>query len=290
MAKFAENLAISPGENRATIASRPIAESRDWQIAEIVCRAGPHDRPYEEQHSRMSISAVVGGSFRYRTDQGQALLYPGALLLGNAGTCFECGHEHGTGDRCIALHVAPELFDEVSASAAGSHRFRFSAASIPALPELIPALANLEALTETARPLAAGSLVIRLVERVGETLTGGQLTATKPGRGDERRIGTVLRHIEANADQALDLDGLAALAKMSKYHFLRTFKRVTGVTPYQFVLNLRMRRAAVRLAASPDAVAAVAYDAGFGDLSTFNNRFRALFGEAPTKFRQAASG
>ncbi|NOT39144.1 MAG: helix-turn-helix transcriptional regulator [Alphaproteobacteria bacterium] len=280
-------MAISPGESRATIASRAVAGGPDWQIAEIVCRAGPHDRPYEEKHSRMSISAVVGGSFRYRAEHGEALLYPGALLLGNAGTCFECGHDHGTGDRCIALHIEPALFDEVSASAAGSHRFRFTAAALPAMPELIPTLVGIEALTEMARPLAAESLVIRTVERVGETLSGGKLTRTKPARGDKHRIGSVLRHIETNAGQPLDLDQLAARANMSKYHFLRTFRRVTGVTPYQFVLNLRMRRAAVRLATSPDAVAAIAYDAGFGDLSTFNNRFRAVFGAAPTKFRHA---
>ena len=76
---------------------------------------------------------------------------------------------------------------------------------------------------------------------------------------------------------------------MSKYHFLRTFRRVTGLTPYQFILMLRMRRAAVRLATSADPVAHVAYDAGFGDLSTFNNRFRGLFGAPPTKFRASAA-
>jgi AraC family transcriptional regulator len=286
MATAAQNHAISPGESRPTIASRAIAQGRDWQIADIVCRAGPHDRPYEERHTRMSISAVVAGAFHYRAEHGEALLYPGSLLLGNAGTCFECGHEHGTGDRCIAIHVDPDLFEEVSASAAGSHRFRFTAAALPAMPELLPTLVEIEALTETARPLAAGSLVIRLVERVGETLSGGKLAQTKPARGDERRIGTVLRHIEANADQPLNLDELASRANMSKYHFLRTFRRLTGVTPYQFVLNHRMRRAAVRLTTSADAVATVAYDAGFGDLSTFNNRFRSLFGEAPTKFRR----
>jgi AraC-like DNA-binding protein len=53
------------------------------------------------------------------------------------------------------------------------------------------------------------------------------------------------------------------------------------------VLNLRMRRAAVRLATTAEPVAAIAYEAGFGDLSTFNNRFRALFGTAPTKYRAA---
>jgi len=287
MAKPAENRAIEPGERRATIASRAIAHGRDWQIADIVCRAGPDDRPYEERHSRMSISAVVAGAFRYRAEHGEALLYPGALLLGNAGTCFECGHEHGLGDRCLAVHVAPELFEEVSASAAGSHRFRFNVAALPAMPELLPTLVQLEAMTETARPLAAGSLVIRLVERVGEAMSGNKLAPKKPGRDDGRRIGAVLRHIEANADGPLDLDQLAARANMSKYHFVRTFRRVTGVTPYQFVLSLRMRRAAVRLATSTDPVAAIAYDAGFGDLSTFNNRFRALFGAAPTQFRHA---
>jgi AraC-like DNA-binding protein len=288
MAKPAENLAIAPGERRATIASRAIAAGRDWQIADIVCRAGPEDRPFEERHSRMSISAVVAGAFRYRAEQGEALLYPGALLLGNAGACFECGHEHGHGDRCLAVHIDPDLFEEISASATGSHRFRFAAAALPAMPELLPTLVELEAMTEAARPLAAGSLVIRLVERVGETLSGGKLAPKKPGRGDERRIGTVLRHIEANADGPLDLDALAARATMSKYHFLRTFRRVTGVTPYQFVLGLRMRRAAVRLATSADPVAAIAYDAGFGDLSTFNSRFRDLFGASPTKFRAQA--
>ena len=82
-----------------TISSRPIAEGADWSIREVVCRAGPQDRPFEERHLGVSIAAVVGGSFHYRNDAGRALLYPGSLLLGNAGTCFECGHTHSTGDR-----------------------------------------------------------------------------------------------------------------------------------------------------------------------------------------------
>ena len=278
---------ISPSARRATITSRVIAEGRDWRIADVVCRAGPDDRPYEELHQRVTISAVVSGTFNYRTHQGQALLYPGALLLGNPGTCFECGHEHGAGDRCISAHIEPALFEEVSASAAGSSRFRFSAAMAPAMPALLPALVELEALSERARPLAAESLVIRLAERVGETVSGRDVSRAQPSRGDARRISTALRHIEDNADEALDLDTLAGLVRMSKYHFLRTFRRVTGLTPYKFLLGVRMRRAAVKLATSDAPVAAIAFDAGFGDLSTFNNRFRATFGAPPTRWRRA---
>ena len=48
-------------------------------------------------------------------------------------------------------------------------------------------------------------------------------------------------------------------------------------------------RAAVRRATSRDSVAAIAYDAGFGDLSTFNSRFRDIFGAPPTKFRASTA-
>lgn len=285
MGKPAHTFATSAATGHDTINARVVAEGRDWRIAEVVCRAGPQDRPFEERHNRVTMSAVVSGTFTYRAEQGHALLYPGALMLGNPGACFECGHEHGAGDRCLSVHLEPELFNEIAASAAGSARFRFSAAMMPAMPELLPNLVELEALSEAARPMAAETLVIRLAESVAQTMSGCSAALPAPSRGDARRISGVLRHIEENADQPLDLDGLAARAGLSKYHFLRTFRRVTGVTPYKFLLDLRMRRAGVRLATSDEPVAAVAFDAGFGDLSTFNNRFRQAFGMTPTKFR-----
>jgi AraC family transcriptional regulator len=72
---------------------------------------------------------------------------------------------------------------------------------------------------------------------------------------------------------------------MSKYHFLRVFRRLAGVTPHQYLISARMRRAALHLASSRRPVLAVALDSGFGDLSTFNNRFRATFGLTPTQYR-----
>ncbi|MGO8914396.1 MAG: AraC family ligand binding domain-containing protein [Stellaceae bacterium] len=124
------------GDHRREPAGPPVARvlagGEDWRISEQVCRAGPQDRPFEERHEEVTIAAVVAGSFRYRCSTGEALLYPGALLLGNAGTCFECGHDHSTGDRCIAFHFAPETFAEIAAAVTGAHRFRFAAAMLPA--------------------------------------------------------------------------------------------------------------------------------------------------------------
>ena len=72
---------------------------------------------------------------------------------------------------------------------------------------------------------------------------------------------------------------------MSPYHFLRTFRRVVGMTPHQYVLHTRLHRAAVRLRRSDDAISTIAFDAGFDDLSSFNRRFRRVTGENPSAYR-----
>lgn len=272
-------------ESRPAVpAPRPLAQGEDWRLTEFRCEAGPQDRPYEEQHGRFSIAAVAEGSFTYRASHGSALLHPGALMLGNAGACFQCGHEHAKGDRCLALQMTPAYFEEVAASAAGSCRFRFQSAMLPAGAATLPLGLLLER-SAGQGALAAESLVATVVERVLALASGETPAAGLPPR-DARRISRVLRHIEANAEDALDLDRLAGIAAMSKYHFLRSFRRAVGAPPYRYLLNLRMRRAALALAEGRESVASVALGAGFGDLSTFNRRFRALFGTTPGAWRR----
>ncbi len=112
---------------------RPIASEPQWSLTEYVCSAGPHDRTFEERHDRMSIALVTSGTFRYRTDTGEGILYPGAFLLGNAGACYECGHEHSHGDRCMALHIDRELFGEIASGSSGSTHCGFRTAILPAV-------------------------------------------------------------------------------------------------------------------------------------------------------------
>ena len=270
-------------------AARIIARGEGWSIREVVCTLGPRDRPFEEQRADVSISAVIEGSFQYRCAAGKALLHPGAFLLGDAGTCFECGHDHGSGDRCVAFHYHPALFEEIAAGAAGSPRFRFPIAMLPALRTLASLMVELEATARSAAPAATDELAMHVAESVLGAVSGFGETAAATAPRDRRRIGDVLRYIEEHAEQPLDLAALAQIAFMSKYHFLRTFRRCVGVTPYQFLLGLRLRRAALKLRATSLPVSTVALEAGFGDLSTFNGRFRKIFGASPNRFRAAVA-
>jgi transcriptional regulator GlxA family with amidase domain len=76
---------------------------------------------------------------------------------------------------------------------------------------------------------------------------------------------------------------------LSKFHLLRVFAACTGVTPYKYLLGLRLRRAAGAIAATARPIAEIVFDEGFGDLSTFNAHFRAAFGMAPSQWRRTRS-
>jgi AraC family transcriptional regulator len=83
----------------------------------------------------------------------------------------------------------------------------------------------------------------------------------------------------------LGLGALAREAGLSRYHFLRTFQRLTGLTPHQYLLRGRLREAATRLATEPAKIIEIALDCGFGDVSNFNRAFHAEFGVSPRAYR-----
>src|SRR5882757_7290957 len=105
--------------SRMALSFRSMASGPGWSVSDIVCTAGPHDRPFEEQHAAVCIAAVTQGTFQYRATSGAAILATGAVLLGNEGTCFECRHEHGTGDRCLSFHVDSDLMEGIVAAVPG---------------------------------------------------------------------------------------------------------------------------------------------------------------------------
>src|SRR3974377_879494 len=92
---------IEPQESRPDGPERRLlAQGKGWRMSEHICRAGPWDKAFEEQHDWMTIAAVISGTFQYRASTGTGKLHPGSFLLGTSGTCSQCGHEPSRGDRC----------------------------------------------------------------------------------------------------------------------------------------------------------------------------------------------
>lgn len=271
----------TPG--RAT--PRVIARGEGWTVADVICTSGPGDRAFEEAHMHFSIAVVVAGSFEYRSVCGSSVMTPGSLMLGNAGDSYECGHEHAHGDRCVSFWYAPEYFERIAADA-GVRNVRFPTVRLPPLRDLSAVVAR-------ASHGAAGACGVPW-EELGLTLAGRALRvacrAPAPSGplppNAAARVTRTIRAIELAFAAPLTLAALARHAGLSRYHFLRTFEQVTGITPHQYVRRARLRDAAMRLSRQPARVVDVALACGFGDVSNFNHAFRTEFGVSPTLYRR----
>lgn len=153
-------------------ASRRIAGGAGWSFHEFVCHSGPGDRPFEERHGGVSIAAVMSGTFTYTADTGRALLHPGALLMGNHGACYQCGHEHGAGDRCLSVRLSPDYFGEVAATAAGSSGYRFPAAMLASDRSSLPGTVLVEALGRERDPLRVEERLVGFVAAAVRAMSG----------------------------------------------------------------------------------------------------------------------
>jgi AraC family transcriptional regulator len=298
LAKIAAELETALAHRRHTGAPgratpTPLAAGPGWSASDVLCTCTPSDRPFQEQHASVCIALVLCGTFRYRgSAAGRArdaeLMTPGSVLLGNPGQCFECGHDHAAGDRCLSFHFTPDFFDQLAfdAGATSPAARTFHALRLPPLREFsrIISLASAALLGTTSMNWAEIALTVAAQTIQAASALAPDARPIPPGA--EARVTRIVRDIGHDPAAPHPLLDLAARAGLSPFHFLRTFQRLTGVTPHQYALRTRLRAAALRLATSSAPITEIAYDSGFADLSNFNRTFRAEFGATPRAYRR----
>ena len=96
----------------------------------------------------------------------------------------------------------------------------------------------------------------------------------------------ITAYISEHFTEALTVSQLASLAGLSDYHFIRIFKRQTGFTPHEYVLNTRMNMARYLLKNSELSVKDICFSTGFSCESVFCNAFKRKEGMTPTQYRE----
>jgi len=100
------------------------------------------------------------------------------------------------------------------------------------------------------------------------------------------RINRVMDYIEKNLSKSLTLEELSDVASFSKFHFSRIFWAMTGETPFQFLMRIRMEKAATYLVMNPKyPISQIAFLCGYSDLSVFSRNFKTHFKIPPSEWR-----
>jgi AraC family transcriptional regulator len=138
-------------------------------------------------------------------------------------------------------------------------------------------------------PLAAESLAnVLAVHLIRHVLSPGRAQPRRDGTLPRQRLRAVIEYIEEHLDGYPTLEQLAAVARLSSYHFARQFKAATGLPPYQYVILRRVERARQLLRDSDLSLAAVAGCTGFSNQSQFCHHFKRVVGVTPRQFRTPA--
>lgn len=259
------------------------------ELEEQVARAGSVSRrhgapPWQvEADDRTSLHVVVAGSFHLAREAAPILaLAQGDLVL------VAAKHPHRL--RCVATASAhAELLSAsyaVAPARAVAPVVHLAAAEVGRSPGLAALVGLLRAALaepgagqdELARSLLAPLLVY--------TLHGHGQAEAPAARTHDRRIARALELMQARPTERWTVAALARAAGLSRAAFARRFLGELGVPPLRHLTELRMRRAARRLAESDDSLAAIAAEVGYDSEFAFSRAFKRHMGEAPGGFRR----
>lgn len=227
-------------------------------------------------HDEYVIGANLSGQERIWLDGRELEVAPGQITLYNP-LAVQGSEFAATGVEYISLHLAPAAITQLISA----DNLR-STATAPSLqqgvlqrPQLFTALLELARASDEQREQAELLLLVQLLEQPASA-----------AHEQSAAVATSQAFMREHLQQRLPLEQLAQVAGLSKYHFVRCFKKATGLGPLQYHMQLRLIEARRRLRLGQHAKD-VALDLGFYDQSHFITAFRRVHGVTPQHYAAA---
>lgn len=155
--------------------------------------------------------------------------------------------------------------------------------------EALAVLQMLSALKSGSSPFYAYEVLLRLSEIWLLICQNSRLPANSEPSNINRRMQSFLRYIEQHYAEEIGLEDLAASANVSKSECLRCFKQSMQISPYKYLVEYRLLKAAILLKNSNKSVAEIAGQVGFRLVSHFGKCFKEKTGLTPREYRRSGS-
>lgn len=239
-----------------------------------------------EEHADHLLMYCVQGEGLLRVDGGEWRILPGSVVLLPAGVGHSYAAEAGRPWSVFFAH-----FSGAQTAAFCEPLLRGESLAVCRLGVHPQLLNDWQALLE-ARPAGfemTGLLVA--ANRLRQILVGfAQLAQAGSTHRSRLDVAAIQSHMQAHLQESPTLESLARLAGMEKFHFAKTFRKLTGHSPLQHFLHLRMARACELLDSGEGGVADVANELGYADAHYFSRQFRQVIGLSPTAYRSLKRG
>lgn len=259
----------------------------------------------------LSLKTTLSGQEWYTVDGRHLAIRPGQFLILNDDQTYSSSIHKGEGARVLSVFfqkdfaasvfqdaIRPEeqLLDNPSYQNNKTPEFYQTLHAIE--PGLAKSLSNLVTWLDTngddPNRIDEG-LVFLLLDLVRTYRSDRhliqQVDAVKSGTRREiyRRLCIAKDILHSSYDEPLDLAGLSTHSCLSTPQLIRHFRSVFGLTPYQYLVDIRLRHAAGLLRETTDNIREITWRCGFNDPSAFCRAFRTAYGTSPEQFRTRRS-
>ncbi len=189
----------------------------------------------------------------------------------------------------IPLAITMRLIPPQSTVTFDSDPIALSPALQSMLLNLITELVTIDAGREIVMNALVQQIVVRLLRSYARIQRSPDLELSRVGLLD-RRIRRSVELMHSQIDQDLTLKDLAGVSYLSPFHFARLFKKLTGITPHNYLAQIRVTHAKQLLADSALSINEVGARVGYLSASHFSKAFRLTTGTTPREFRNGLIG
>ncbi len=256
----------------------------------------------------LSIKTMSNGQALYEIDGGRFVVDEGGYLILNHEQAYTIHIDSPTTVESFCVFFPPGWAEDVRRSAATPDAYLLDDPSLPVVQPVSfferlyphdtlvsPQIAQLRValqqergdagyLEEKLRLLLAGMLYLQAdIQR-----EIARVPAARPGTRVElyRRLHRARDYMHASLGEALTITDIAAVAELSPYHFMRSFKEVFGQRPHAYLTQRRLERARFLLARTDQAVTHICFEVGFESPGAFSSLFHRQTGLSPRAYRQ----
>ncbi|MDF2921834.1 MAG: AraC family transcriptional regulator [Paenibacillaceae bacterium] len=255
---------------------------------EATCFEGILQKFPNHFHDYYVIGFIEAGQRHLCCKNQESMINPGDILLFNPGDVHSCEQVDGKTLYYRALHIRPEIMRKTALEITGREFFPCFPQPVLYRSELACSLQELHGMICEGEPdfikeelylFIMGQLIAEYAEPASKSMILEPASLFKP----------VTEYIETHYAQTVGLDELSRLMNMSKYHFLRSFTRQHGISPYSYLETVRIGKAKKLLEQGVLPVEA-ALQTGFHDQSHFSKYFKSFIGLTPRQYRKIFLG